>query len=234
MLSPIINPTIQIAMTTRDDFVDTDLLDRYRSQDDRIRAKHSGLAKLGRTSDQTAFCNQIHTDIIHHATHPGLQWDGDAMITDTRGTILQISVADCTPVIVVGNRSDWSPIAAAIHSGRWPTAKNIVGQTVYVMIDTYDVEDDSMSARIGPSASRGAYEFGPEAYDLFDTKYIHQQWEKLYLGVADCVYDQLIAAGVSKIQRDRSCTITDTERFFSYRRDGQTGQNMCVRVCFNQ
>lgn len=152
------------------------------------------------------------------------------MITDRPGMILQISVADCTPVVLRGSRLDWSSVIASIHSGRWPTAKNIVGQTVQSMIDTHDVKYGSMSARIGPSASRNVYEFGPEAYDFFDEKYIHKKWEKLYLGVADCVYDQLIAAGViaSQIQRDQSCTITDRERFFSYRRDGQTGKNMYV------
>jgi hypothetical protein len=35
-----------VAMTTRDDFLDTDLLDCPWSQDDRIAAKQIGLAKL--------------------------------------------------------------------------------------------------------------------------------------------------------------------------------------------
>ena len=57
-------------MTTRDDFVNTDLLDRSRSQDDRIRAKHIGLDSLGWESEDVALCNQIHTDILHHVVYP--------------------------------------------------------------------------------------------------------------------------------------------------------------------
>ncbi|USN56473.1 MAG: hypothetical protein H6766_05505 [Candidatus Peribacteria bacterium] len=61
------------------------------------------------------------------------------------------------------------------------------------MVDD-DVKIDSISARIGPSASWEVYEFGPEACDIFDEKHISQREGKIYVGIADQVYDQLTHA----------------------------------------
>lgn len=230
MLRPRLHPSVIIAMTTKDDYRDTVLLEKKRTQSDRLTAKHIGLQTLWQSPDDVAYCNQIHTDIIYQVTAPWLQWDGDAMITDVPWVILQIWVADCTPIILTGEKSDGSLVIAAIHSGRWPTSRNIVGQVVEKMRNDYHASH--IKARIGPSAGRDAYEFWPEAYEFFGHQHIRERDGNVYLHVAGQVHDQLIDAGLipSDIQRDPSCTITESERFFSYRRDGLTGQNMYAWV----
>jgi copper oxidase (laccase) domain-containing protein len=43
------------------------------------------------------------------------------------------------------------------------------------MREDYGVMQNSLAVRMGPSASREQYEFGEEAYGLFDDRYIYQK-----------------------------------------------------------
>ena len=86
-------------------------------------------------------------------------------------------------------------------------------------------------AWIGPAISQPAFEVGGEVREAFVAtdpgaescfRVNHRgRWQADLFGLAR---RQLEAAGVSAIHGAGFCTFADSERFFSYRRDGQCGR----------
>jgi copper oxidase (laccase) domain-containing protein len=133
---------------------------------------HNLGAIAGVDTHKRSWCNQTHSNTVYHVHKPWLQWDGDALYTTIPGIILQVVVADCVPVVLSGYTTDDQPLVAAIHSGRAWTSTNIVQHAVDAMRTTYNINESRRRARIGPSTCGDCYEFGEEAYELFDEQYI--------------------------------------------------------------
>lgn len=147
----------------------------------------------------------------------------DAAVTAKRGAACVIMTADCLPVVFcdrAGTR------VAAAHAGWRGLAAGVLEATLQSM-GTQDV-----LAWMGPAIGPQAYEVGAEVREAFvghsaeaakaflPGKAEGKWWCDLY-GLARL---RLEAAGVMDIYGGGFCTFTDRERFFSFRRDGETGR----------
>jgi copper oxidase (laccase) domain-containing protein len=89
----------------------------------------------------------------------------------------------------------------------------------------------NLIAWLGPAIAMPAFEVGAEVREEFSAARFdceHRfaansrgRWQADLFGLAA---DRLNAIGVAEVFGERICTLDDPERFFSYRRDGETGR----------
>ena len=157
--------------------------------------------------------------------------DGDAAITALGGAALGIQTADCVPVLIADRRAR---VVAAVHAGWRGTAGKIVAKTIHLMVQTYGVTPDDLTAVIGPHNAVCCYEVGEEVVAAVnDPAAILRKpdWAKPHFNQALANKHQLIAAGIPEAQVITSnlCTQCRADLFYSYRRDGErTGRMLSV------
>lgn len=162
----------------------------------------------------------------------GLQPRADACVSRTPGLACVIQSADCLPVLF---SSDDGSVVAAAHAGWRGLAKGVLGETVQAM----GVDPAFLSAYLGPGISQAHFEVGAEVKEAFlegaEDESGKQAVEECFLDSAHKrghffadLYQlarlQLRSLGVSRIYGGDCCTYVEALRFYSYRREGQTGR----------
>jgi len=150
----------------------------------------------------------------------------DAAVTSAPGLVLAVLTADCLPVVFAA--SDGGEIAVA-HAGWRGLAAGILERTVRLM---HTPAGDVM-AWLGPAAGPEQYEIGeevfaaftahnPQATAAFTATRPGHWWVDLYT----LAHQRLRAAGIKAqhIYGGGLCTISDSQRFYSHRRDARTGR----------
>jgi YfiH family protein len=154
---------------------------------------------------------------------PGLQ-GRDAAFTRRAGPVCAILTADCIPVLFAS--TDGGVVGAA-HAGWRGLAAGILGASLRAM----SVEPAALLAWIGPCIGPQHYEVGADVRDAmlaanpaaavaFHPNARSRFWADLPL-IARL---QLQNLGISGIFGANECTHADANRYFSHRRDGQTGR----------
>lgn len=163
----------------------------------------------------------------------------DASYTEKQGLVLSQTTADCASVIIADSNKE---VVALVH-GSWHTlSSNIICDTIAKIKSAPGVGE--FVAGIGPMICRNCYEFGPEAKDIFDSRYLtpanrhfraegdlvqinsaQDSQDKYLVDLKRMVIDQLNESGISKIDDLNICTKED-ERFFSHRRSGSSSGRM--------
>jgi len=148
----------------------------------------------------------------------------DASFTRQAGTVSVVLTADCLPVLLCDRAGS---VVAAAHAGWRGLADGVLEATVAAMkVPPADILV-WMGAAIGPQA----FEVGDEVRQVFVAQ--HPQAAAAFVAhapgkwLADIYLlarIRLQGIGVQAVYGGGSCTFTDSERFFSYRRDGVTGR----------
>jgi hypothetical protein len=150
--------------------------------------------------------------------------EADGSISSSPGAVCAVLTADCLPVLLYDKAGTE---VAAIHCGWRGLAQGIIGQAV----SRFNCSANAVSAYLGPAISARAYEVGEEvvsAFANFQTDKIatvnQQNPGHFFLDLYAVARLQLQALGVSAIYGGDHCCFSEEERFYSYRRDGQTGR----------
>ena len=176
---------------------------------------------LGLPSDPV-WLQQTHSVDVICAGQTGQALFADASYTHQKNVVCTVLTADCLPVLLCDLQGT---TVAAIHGGWRGLLNGIVENSVAKMPDTEIV------AWLGPAIGPYCFEVGQDVYDLFIKKsrqftgvFTQQSRDKYLADIYQIARITLNNAGVQKIYGGQFCTVTETERFFSYRRDGQTGR----------
>jgi YfiH family protein len=183
--------------------------------------------------------NQVHGDEILIVNQPNpdmahfLRVDADAIVTNQRGVMIGILVADCFPVLLYDPERS---VAAAVHAGWRGAASGLIGYTVAAMRKQFGSQTHRIMAAIGPGIGAHKYEVDRPVRDAFREG--SGQWERIATEIRlghwqldlqkSCIL-QLEAAGVPRqqIAAVSECTCCHKETFFSFRRDqGRTGRQI--------
>ncbi len=150
--------------------------------------------------------------------------DADAVIGTQPGDICVVQTADCLPVLLCS--TDGQEIAA-VHAGWRGLAGGVIEATVARMTSTAN----DLIAWFGPAISQGAFEVGDEVRQQFQpwsdddnglfVANDRGRWQADLFGLASARLEKM---GIGEIYGERLCTYEDSNRFFSYRRDGKTGR----------
>ncbi|WP_187647682.1 peptidoglycan editing factor PgeF [Nitrosophilus labii] len=169
------------------------------------------------------FMEQIHSDKIEIVEHDKKRYICDALITDREDIALCVMVADCIPILMFDEKKG---VIAAIHSGRKGTFLDIAKKCADKMVQTFGCSAQNIKAIFGPSIKSCCYEIGYEIVDIVLKKYGEKYLkDRRYLDIASINRDSLIRLGLREenIAISAICTCC-SERYFSYRREKQTGR----------
>ena len=172
------------------------------------------------------FLNQVHgARAVHIGSRDFDQGapDADAVIADRSGDICVVRTADCLPILLCS--LDGQEIAA-IHAGWRGLAAGIVESTLAEM----NTPAGDLIAWFGPAISQAAFEVGPEVRESFgswgevETLFTVNERGRLQADLPGLARARLSSNGVPHAFGGGLCTVSDPQRFYSYRRDGDTGR----------
>lgn len=173
---------------------------------------------------QPAWLEQTHSTRVVRAD-PAVVADADASWTDQPGIACAVLTADCLPVLLCdqsGNR------VAAAHAGWRGLADGVLEATVQAM----GCAPESLMAWLGPAIGPQVFEVGEEVFEAFTATdesavqaFEPTEREGHYLAdIYQLARLRLKRLGVQHLYGGGLCTVSDAQRFYSYRRDGQTGR----------
>jgi YfiH family protein len=201
---------------------------------ERVQANRTLLQDL--LPGRPAWISQVHGVAVVDAAHvqPGQPLRvADASIATARGVVCTVLTADCLPVLLAD--LDGKVVGAA-HAGWRGLAAGVLGETVGAMRAAGAGE---ITAWMGPAIGPTRFEVGTDVLDSFmeaargaaeveqataaftafqgrPGKYLADMYS-----LARCL---LARDGVTRVSGGVHCTVTERERFYSYRRDGVTGR----------
>jgi YfiH family protein len=162
-----------------------------------------------------------------HAQHPIPT--ADAAVTTQTEQPLAILTADCLP-IVIANHS--GTVLGVVHAGWRGLALGVLEATLGVMRQA-NPSMQSWSAWVGPGIGAQTFQVGQDVYDTFVNQNATYacfftsdptQPSKWFADLAGIAGYRLSLLGSQTIYQSQRCTVTETQHFFSYRRDGRTGR----------
>jgi YfiH family protein len=172
------------------------------------------------------FLNQVHGTRAVRMGSPDFDDgapDADAVIADRSGDICVVRTADCLPILL--SSLDGQEIAA-IHAGWRGLAAGIVEAT----LDEMNTPAADLIAWFGPAISQAAFEVGSEVRESFgewgqiEALFRVNERGRLQADLFGLARARLSRNGVLSAYGGGLCTVSDPQRFYSYRRDGDTGR----------
>lgn len=166
---------------------------------------------------------QVHgTDcVLAEASQPGCT--ADASVSFEPWQICAVLTADCLPVLFCS--LDGQSVGAA-HAGWRGLLAGVLENTVRAM----QVPPDQIMAWFGPAIGPQAFEVGAEvraaflAHDAASAQAFVPHGDKWLADIYALARLRLQDMGLPSIYGGDLCTVSDAERFYSYRRDGATGR----------
>ncbi len=168
--------------------------------------------------------NQVHGTNVVAAGNFAAPPDADGSVGTRPGDVCAVKTADCLPVLLCS--TDGLEIGIA-HAGWRGLAAGVVENTIAKMV--HDPGD--LYAWLGPAISQPSFEVGDDVREAFlvhdsgaEACFVSNaksRWQADLYGLARL---RLKAAGVTDVYGGGLCTHSDKKRFFSYRRDGDSGR----------
>jgi YfiH family protein len=191
------------------------------------------LNALGTPEKQLSMLLQVHgTKCIKIEDVPelGQEIEADGQVTTNSNIVLAINTADCVPVLFYD--SDHK-IIGACHAGWRGALAGILPSTINKMLDN-GAKLDSIEAIIGPCIHQQSYEVDINYYnefikeDLLNKKFfINSVKPNHYMfDLPGYVINKLRALGITRIYNSDLDTLTNEDKFFSYRRSTLRNQKL--------
>lgn len=175
---------------------------------------------------EIASVGQVHRSDVATVREGGHTDEHDGLATDRRGLLLTTVAADCALVLLADAEAG---VVGTCHSGWRGTVAGIVGETVRAM-QVLGADPRQLRAYVGPCISTEAFEVGEEVAAQFDDAVVHRRpsWPRPHVDLRADLARQLRQSGVPEAQTElsRSCTMTEPDRFYSYRAEGGTPGRM--------
>ena len=200
---------------------------------------------------EPVWLDQIHSNLAVKAVKTGSLQQADACYTNEAGVVCAVMTADCLPLLVCS--MDGTQIAA-IHAGWRGLLAGVISNTIVAMqiplnplfskgeanrLLNTDLSSSlcKRGARgdflvwLGPAIGPDFFEVGTEVCDAFVEKssefnhaFKKQSNDKWLADIYQLARIELSALGIAKVYGGTNCTFSEQERFYSYRRDTQTGR----------
>lgn len=242
---PDLPPTVGVLATTRRGGVSTGKYDDGQGSgglnlgvhvgDELAKVEHNRAIVRGLLPEDPAWLNQVHgTAVVDAAAlEAGHVPSADASYCVGKGAVCAVLTADCLPVLFCDVEGK---VVAAAHAGWRGLASGVLENTVESMRAAGAGEIMAwMGAAIGPyqfevgEDVRNVFLMG--ATDAFAQRAvvaaftpIAERAGKYRADIYALARSVLHRAGVAQVAGGEFCTVSNSARFYSYRRDGITGR----------
>jgi polyphenol oxidase len=163
---------------------------------------------------------------------PGLADAGapaDAAVTSQPGRVCAILTADCLPVLLAVD-------SGAVHTGARVGAahagwRGLAGGVIEATVSALGASPGDLLAWLGPAIGPRHFEIGAEVRDALlrgdpgaEAAFEPNARGRFMADLYTLARRRLVRLGVERIYGGGECTYTDRDKYFSHRRDGQTGR----------
>jgi polyphenol oxidase len=192
------------------------------------RAVAENRAQLaGRLPSAPRWLNQVHGTTVFSADSDAageLPPVADAAFARRPGVVCAVLTADCLPVLLCDKAGR---VVAVAHAGWRGLQAGVLERTVAAM----GCPGAQLLAYLGPAIGPDAFEVGDEvraafleASDEAAVAFKARSPGKWLANIYLLARQRLARLGIDAVYGGAFCTVHETERFFSYRRDGATGR----------
>jgi len=196
-----------------------------------VETNRQSLQQLLPKHTQIQWLEQVHGNAVAKVSQVCEQAiTADAAVTNKKNICLAIMTADCLPILLVSKAGDE---IAAIHGGWRPLASNIISNTLNEM----STSPEDIYAWLGPCISQHAFEVGSEVKakfvqqdECFNTAFSATKNGKYLANLHKIATLQLKNLSINQISTLPECTYSNTEKYYSYRKDNITGRMASV-IC---
>lgn len=172
---------------------------------------------------EPVWLNQVHGVHVIDAALSSCLESADASVATRKQVVCVTMTADCLPVLLCDHAGT---VVAAVHAGWRSLCDGVIEATVAAM----PVKADQLMAWLGPAIGPKAFEVGSEVRAQFMAK--DAQAESAFKAKGDkwlgdlyiIARQRLQRLGVTQVYGGGRCTFSESETFFSFRRDGDTGR----------
>ncbi len=192
--------------------------------DDHVCANRHDLFEQLSLPQHPIWLNQTHgVDVVDAANaSPGIT--ADASFTTDSNVVCAVLTADCLPILLCDREGT---CVAAVHAG-W---RGLVAGIIEATIKALTVAPSTIMAWLGPAIGPQAFEVGDDVRAAFCAKdhaaaasFTGKQNGRWHANLYELAEQRLRRQGIQSIYGGDWCTVTDLDRFYSYRRDGKTGR----------
>ncbi|MBN9123592.1 MAG: hypothetical protein BGO99_04765 [Nitrosospira sp. 56-18] len=175
---------------------------------------------------------QVHGRRVLNADHDdcSIPCHADASFSSRPGSVCAVMAADCLPILICDRAGT---LVGAIHAGWRGLATGVIEQAISEMRESSHA-DLCLMAWLGPAIGPDHFEVGDEVREAFVARdplsarafrrHGAAQTPKWLADLFLLARLSLNRAGITEIHGGNECTFSNPEKFFSYRRDGQTGR----------
>ncbi|WP_206171829.1 peptidoglycan editing factor PgeF [Thiorhodococcus mannitoliphagus] len=189
----------------------------------RVARNRERLAAYLDLPGRPAWLRQVHgCDILR----PGVEVSdkaADGSIAATPGEVCVVMTADCLPVLLCDERGTE---VAAVHAG-W---RGLVNGVIESAVAAMAAEPEQLLVWLGPAIGPDAFEVGAEVRDQFlaadptAAAAFRSSGTRWLADIFELARLRLKRLGIGRVYGGGDCTYAQSERFFSYRREGVTGR----------
>ncbi len=180
------------------------------------------------TPAEPLWLKQVHGTRVVDVAKAQAGVEADASVAHAAGQVCVVMTADCLPALFC-NRA--GTVVAAAHAG-W---RGLLDGVLEAAVAGMQVAGEDVLAYLGPAIGPQKFAVGDEVRQAFvahDAKaaaaFTAASPGKWLADIYLLARQRLAQMGVSAVYGGTDCTVSDAERFYSYRRDGQTGRMAAV------
>ncbi len=191
---------------------------------------------------EPVWLNQVHGIHAVDAAQTTCVPEADASFSTQKNVVCVTMTADCLPILLCDTAGT---VVASVHAGWRSLCDGVIEATVNKICpeknwQNQTVKSSDIMAWLGPAIGPNAFEVGAEVRAQFMAQGLnlgvaqaetafkphddHKSNQKYLADLYKIATQRLNKLGVTQIYGGGLCTFTDTENFFSYRRDGNTGR----------
>ena len=173
---------------------------------------------------EPCWLKQVHgKNVIAWDEGRDLEPGADAIFSRQTGQVCAVLTADCLPVLFC-NRAGTR--VAACHAG-W---RGLAAGVLEAMVSVMGSAPAELMAWLGPAIGPQSYEVGNDVYNSFmklnidNVTAFRRHNDRWLADLYELARLALARVGVEQVSGGQYCTYSETDKFFSYRRDGETGR----------
>lgn len=189
-----------------------------------VRENRSRLRTALALPAEPGWLKQVHGIMVVDAAQGGVEPEADGAFCVQSGVVCAVLTADCLPVLLC-NRQGTK--VAALHAGWRGLAAGVIEAGVQALC----MPGSELIAWLGPAIGPEKFEVGaevrtafvqhdPQAASAFRTMHAGKYLADIYM----LARQRLQKLGLTGVYGGEFCTVTESARFFSYRREGVTGR----------
>ncbi|EWH10786.1 hypothetical protein DS2_07036, partial [Catenovulum agarivorans DS-2] len=153
----------------------------------------------------------------------------DASMTHKSKQVCVVMTADCLPVLLTDKNANF---VAAVHCGWRGLQQQLLTQVIQSAMRKHSLEPNDILVWFGPAIGPDAFEVGAEVKQAFvEVSDGYTQAFKPSSNSCKFIADifklaiiELNKLNVTEIYSDFECTVSNNDKYFSYRKEGVTGR----------